>query len=89
MHNVSWRFLGTLGLQLSIPFSVGLFGLLSLPANILAGIVYATTFAFGTAYMTNRMLGGGNQFLNAVSLGLGGYVSGIALIGAPLTYCQR
>ncbi|MEE9333853.1 MAG: hypothetical protein V3U65_07155 [Granulosicoccaceae bacterium] len=84
MHNVSWRFLGKLGLQLAIPFGVGLFGLLSLPANILAGIVYLTTFVFGIAYVTDRMLGGGNKFVNAVSLGLGGYVSGIALIGAPL-----
>ena len=84
MHNVSWRFLGKLGMQLAIPFSVGLFGLLSFPANILAGIVYVTTFMFGTAYISNRMLSGGNKFLNSVSLALGGYVSGIALIGAPL-----
>ncbi len=84
LHNVSWEFLGKLGLQLAIPFGIGLFGLLSLPANILAGIVYTTTFVFGMAYITNRMLSGGNKLLNGVSLGLGGYVSGIALIGAPL-----
>lgn len=84
LHNVNWRFLAKLSLQLAIPFGAGLFGLLSLPPNILAAIVYTTTFMFGMAYVANRMLTGGNQIVNAVSLGLGAYVSGIALIGAAL-----
>ena len=67
-----------------MPFAAGLFGLLNLPANVLAGIVYVTTFIFGVSYMTNKMLTGGNKYLNAISLGLGAYVSGIALIGASL-----
>ena len=84
LHNIDWHFLFKLSLQLVIPFTVGLLGLLNLPANILTGIVYVTTLLFGLAYMTNRMLTGGNKVLNTISLALGAYVSGIALIGAPL-----
>jgi uncharacterized membrane protein YfcA len=84
LHTIDWSFLGRLGLQLAIPFIVGLLGLVSLPANVLAAIVYVTTLLFGLAYITNKMLEGGNKVVNAISLALGGYVSGIALIGAPL-----
>ncbi len=84
LHTIDWSFLRSLGLQLAIPFVVGLLGLVSLPADILAGTVYVTTLVFGVAYLTNRMLKGGNKLVNAISLSLGGYVSGIALIGAPL-----
>ncbi len=84
LHNIDWSFLRKLTVQLAVPFSVGLFGLLNLPANVLAAIVYVTTFVFGVAYVTNRMLGGGNRYINAISLAIGAYVSGIALIGAGL-----
>lgn len=82
--NIDWMFLFKLVAALIIPFSIGMFGLLSLPGELLTGMVYVVTLIYGFSYLLNRAFSSDNRISDVIFIGLGGYASGVSLIGAPL-----
>ena len=84
LGEVDWGYLKkSLGV-LIIPKLAGVFGLLSLPNDILVIIIYGVTFLYGLTYLFNYAFTSKNAFFDNVLLVMGGYASGVSLIGAPL-----
>ena len=67
-----------------IPKLVGVLGLLTLPANLMSGIIFAIVFVYAIGYTLNKPFKSTHPALDVIFLILGGYVSGTSLIGAPL-----
>jgi len=84
MRNVDWSFLSKIICALSIPFAIGLVGLLNLPGALLSSIVYISTLIYGISYVINYAFSSNNRVTDFAFLCFGGYVSGVSLIGAPL-----
>jgi len=84
IENVNWQCLARLGLLLSVPFAAGIFGLLNLPGSLLSVFVYAITLLYGITYALNRVLLSHSRVMDTICLLVGGYVSGVSMVGAPL-----
>jgi len=84
MSNVDWGFLVKILGALSIPFAIGLVGLLNLPGVLLSSIVYISTLVYGFGYVMNYVFSSNSRVTDFIFLSFGGYVSGVSLIGAPL-----
>ncbi len=84
LKNIDWRYTRQ-ALKYILPAKIiGVLGLLNLPNNLLVIIIYTITFFYALMWLNNFQIksqsGWGDKFL----LGLGGYVSGTSLTGAPL-----
>lgn len=84
LENVHWGFLLRLILVLLVPFTIGLIGLFNFSGFILSLTVFCVTFLYGISYFSNKTLKRGSRVLDGLGLLFGGYVSGVALIGAPI-----
>ena len=82
--NIAWGYLKkALGIMI-VPKLIGVFGLLTLPGNIVTGVIFVIVAIFAVSYILNKPFYTNNKFLDTIFLMLGGYVSGTSLIGAPL-----
>lgn len=82
--NIAWAYLRkALGIMI-IPKLIGVFGLLTLPGNIVTIVIFIIVAVFAISYIINRPFYSNNKTLDTLFLMLGGYVSGTSLIGAPL-----
>jgi len=82
--NIAWGYLKkALGIMI-VPKLIGVFGLLTLPGNIVTGVIFVIVAVFAVSYILNKPFYTNNRILDTVFLMLGGYVSGTSLIGAPL-----
>ncbi|GAB3487285.1 TSUP family transporter [Marinomonas epiphytica] len=82
--NIDWAYLKkALGIML-VPKLIGVFGLLTLPSDIVTGVIFVIVAIFAVSYIINKPFYSNNKILDTVFLMLGGYVSGTSLIGAPL-----
>ncbi len=84
MNNIDWDFLLKIICALSIPFAIGLVGLLKFPGALLSSIVYISTLIYGVGYIMNYVFSSNSRVTDIAFLCFGGYVSGVSLIGAPL-----
>ncbi len=84
LKDVDWAFLLQALQMIALPFVIGLFGLLKLPGQWLAVIVFGVTLVYALAYLFNYEIRSDNRWADRALLGFGGYVSGTSLIGAPL-----
>jgi len=84
LRNIDWLFLVKILLALSIPFAIGLAGLLNLSGSLLSAIVYTMTLFYGISYVAKFAFSSQNKFADSVFIAMGGYASGVSLIGAPL-----
>lgn len=84
LDRVDWAFLLRLCGWLAIPVAAGLIGLLNLPGSVLSLFVYATTLVYGVLYLADRLVQSRSSVTDVLLLGVGGYVSGVSLTGAPL-----
>jgi len=84
MKNIDWMFLVKILCIMAIPIAIGLLGLISLPGALLTGIVYIITLGYGIGYVVNHVFSSNSKITDFLFLSLGGYVSGVSLIGAPL-----
>lgn len=82
--NVDLGYLARLAGLLALPFVAGLLGLLNLPGSWLSLLVYTITLIYGIAYALDRTFHSESRIGDAACLVVGGYVSGVSLIGAPL-----
>ena len=67
-----------------VPKLIGVFGLLTLPANIMSAIIFGIVSLYAVSYILNRPFRSNSKVVDTIFLMLGGYISGTSLIGAPL-----
>ncbi|MCV2401992.1 sulfite exporter TauE/SafE family protein [Marinomonas sp. C2222] len=82
--NIDWRYLKKALKIMIIPKLIGVFGLLTLPNDIVTGVIFVIVAVFAVSYIINKPFQSNNKVLDTTFLMLGGYVSGTSLIGAPL-----
>ena len=82
--NIDWHYLKKALRIMIIPKLIGVFGLLTLPHDIVTGVIFIIVSVFAVSYIINKPFYSNNKILDTVFLMLGGYVSGTSLIGAPL-----
>lgn len=85
-HNtgVDWAYLKKALSIMIVPKLVGVFGLITMPADILSIIIFIIITCYSITYITNKPFSSNNRWLDIFFLGLGAYISGTSLIGAPL-----
>lgn len=81
---VDWRYLRKALWIMIIPKLIGVFGLLTLPADIMSRIIFTIVGAYAISYIVNRPFTSKSPALDTGLLVLGAYISGTSLIGAPL-----
>jgi len=84
IQNVNWSVVAKVMGIVIIPKIAGLIGLLSLPNNWLVIIVFSITLFYGATWLFNYTIKSQSKVVDVFLLGLGGYISGTSLIGAPL-----
>lgn len=82
--NIDWRYLRKSMAIMIVPKLVGVFGLLTLPATLMTGIIFSIIALYAVSYLLNKPFSSNNKYVDAAFLMLGGYFSGTSLIGAPL-----
>ena len=84
LDNIEWRYLWRALGVLIIPKIAGVFGLLNLPADLVVNAIYVITGIYAITYILDTGFRSSGRVLDAVLLVVGGYASGVSLIGAPL-----
>lgn len=82
--NIDWRYLTKALKIMIVPKLIGVVGLLTLPASVMTSIIFGIVMIYAIGYVLNKPFRSNNKYVDYVLLGLGGYVSGTSLIGAPL-----
>jgi len=81
---VNWPYLRyMLGIMI-VPKLLGVFGLITLPADTLSIIIFSIVSVYAISYIANKPFKSNSKFIDALFLIVGGYISGTSLIGAPL-----
>lgn len=81
---VDWVYLRRILAIMIVPKLIGVFGLITLPAQVMSGIIFAIVSVYSLSYIFNRPFRSNSKAVDTVFLMLGGYISGTSLIGAPL-----
>ena len=81
---VNWRFLRHALLVMAIPKAIGLFGVITLPVNVISGFIFVIVSIYAISYILNRPFRSNSKVVDTGLLALGGYVSGASLTAAPL-----
>jgi len=81
---VDWRYLWRILGIMIVPKMIGVFGLITLPSDIMSLIIFVIVAVYSVSYILDRPFRSGSRAIDVVFLMLGGYVSGTSLIGAPL-----
>ena len=81
---VAWSFLGKALSIMIIPKCIGVFGLITLPTQIINTIIFAIIGLYSMTYVLNYHIESKHKFADLIFLIIGGYISGASLIGAPL-----
>lgn len=84
LNNVDWAYLKKSGLYIIPPALIGVFGLITLPNNILVIFIYSVTLFYAIMWFLNTNIRSSNEWLDRFLLAIGGYVAGTSLTGAPL-----
>ncbi|HET8800918.1 MAG TPA: TSUP family transporter [Marinobacter sp.] len=75
-----WRILGIM----IVPKLIGVFGLITMPSDVLSAIIFVIVALYSISYIIDRPFRSGSKTVDALFLMAGGYISGTSLIGAPL-----
>ncbi|MEH6551658.1 MAG: TSUP family transporter [Pseudomonadales bacterium] len=82
--SIDWRYLRFALSIIIIPKMIGIFGLITLPANIMSGVIFGIVALYSITYILDKPFKSTSRTLDILFLMLGGYISGTSLIGAPL-----
>lgn len=82
--SIDWRYLKKALSIMIVPKLIGVFGLLTLPATLMTGIIFCIVMVYSISYILNRPFRSDHPVVDTGFLMLGGYISGTSLIGAPL-----
>ncbi|AOY86927.1 permease [Marinobacter salinus] len=81
---VDWRYLWRILAIMIVPKLIGVFGLITMPGDILSAIIFVIVGLYSVSYIVNKPFRSGSKAVDALFLMAGGYISGTSLIGAPL-----
>jgi len=81
---VNWAFLRYALPLMLVPKLIGVAGVITLPGPLVSGFIFCTVTLYGLSYLLGRPFKSGSRRIDAAFLMLGGYVSGVSLIAAPL-----
>lgn len=81
---VDWRYLWRILGIMIVPKLIGVFGLITMPGDVLSAIIFVIVALYSVSYIINKPFRSGSKTVDAVFLMVGGYISGTSLIGAPL-----
>lgn len=84
LHNVDWAYLKKSSIYIIPPALVGVFGLITLPNNLLIIFIYSVTLFYAVIWFLNMNIRSNNEWFDKFLLAIGGYVAGTSLTGAPL-----
>ncbi|MDP6969682.1 MAG: sulfite exporter TauE/SafE family protein [Gammaproteobacteria bacterium] len=84
LQHVHWPFIKSSMRWLLIPKLAGVIGLISLPAQWMVMIIYAITIFYAVQWILQKTLTSESDWADRILLVLGGYFSGVSLVGAPL-----
>ncbi len=82
--SVNWPFVRYALTLMIIPKLLGVAGVILLPTDIVTGFIYVVVAIYALTYIVDRPIQSNSKTLDVISLLLGGYVSGISLVAAPL-----
>ena len=82
--NVAWPYLFRTMIIIVPTTIIGVFGLISLPNTVMVIFIYAVTLFYAVMWMFNITIHSSNRWIDRSLLGLGGYIAGTSLSGAPL-----
>ncbi|HWV15637.1 MAG TPA: sulfite exporter TauE/SafE family protein [Cellvibrio sp.] len=81
---IDWAYLKRSMKVMIIPKLIGVAGLLTIPASVMTGIIFAIVSVYSISYIANKPFKSKSPLLDKLFLILGAYISGTSLIGAPL-----
>lgn len=81
---VNWAFLRYALPLMIVPKLIGVAGVITLPGPLVSGFIFCTITVYAFSYILGRPFKSGSKRIDAFFLMLGGYVSGVSLIAAPL-----
>ena len=84
LDNVDWGYLRRSALFIVPAALIGVFGLLTLPNDLLIVFIYTVTLFYAFTWVMNTDIRSTNHWLDKVLLVIGGYIAGTSLTGAPL-----
>lgn len=84
LNNVDWAYLKKSSIYIIPPALVGVFGLITLPSNLLVIFIYSVTLFYAVIWFLNMNIRSNNIWFDRLLLAIGGYVAGTSLTGAPL-----
>jgi uncharacterized membrane protein YfcA len=84
LDNVDWKFIRRAMWVVIVPKIAGVLGLLKLPAELVSNAIYICIIGYAITYILNYQFNSKGKSIDYLMLILGGYASGVSLIGAPL-----
>lgn len=84
LKNVHWTFISSSLRWLIIPKIAGVIGLVILPAQWMVLIIYCITIFFAIQWILKKTFNSESAWADRIMLAMGGYFSGVSLVGAPL-----
>lgn len=84
LSTVNWEFLRYAFPLMIVPKLIGVAGVITLPGSLVSGFVFCMVSVYAVSYILGRPFKSGSKRVDALFLMLGGYVSGVSLIAAPL-----
>lgn len=84
MKTVNWAFLRYALPLMLVPKLLGVAGVITLPANVVSGFIFALVSVYAISYIIDRPFRSRSRRVDALFMVIGGYVSGTSLIAAPL-----
>jgi len=81
---VAWSFLAKALVIMIVPKLIGVFGLITLPNQVMNTIIFTVITVYSLSYVFNKPFKSKNKIADILFLMLGGYISGTSLIGAPV-----
>ena len=84
VSTVNWEFLRYAFPLMIVPKLIGVAGVITLPGSLVTGFIFCTVTLYAFSYVLGRPFKSGSARIDAFFLMLGGYVSGVSLIAAPL-----
>jgi len=83
-RNVSWPYL-LRSMLIIVPAAVaGVFGLISLPSQVMVIFIYSVTLFYALMWLFSISIQSSNRWVDRILLAIGGYIAGTSLTGAPL-----
>ncbi len=82
--SINWPYLKRILSIMIVPKIAGVIGLLTLPAVIMSSLIFIIVLAYAIGYIINRPIAVNNRWQEYGFLGVGAYISGTSLTGAPL-----